>query len=228
VTRSKTSRRRSTRRSTRPRSSRPGRWSAPRSWPRRTFRSFSSHLKEATLPFRFPSDERIVELSRRLNENPSHGSSAKEGDSIFVVEPGGVPDRCAVLCVRRRAIDGDLDPIQRGEDAQAEARRGTRSKSCAIRRRKGDRLLPRRRPDQVARRLSRTRVPRRTWPRKALPPSLPFLASRLFLVGTRSRAVLALFVSTDPILLVPRALPVRLRSVPIGPKGSSSGGSTNG
>ena len=41
------------------------------------------------MPFRFPSNEWIVELSRLLNESPSYESSAKdwEGDFVFVVEP---------------------------------------------------------------------------------------------------------------------------------------------
>ena len=43
------------------------------------------------MPFRFPSNEWIVELSRLLNESPSYERSAKdwEGDFVFVVEPGG-------------------------------------------------------------------------------------------------------------------------------------------
>jgi len=41
------------------------------------------------MPYRFPSDAWIAELSRRLNESPSYESSAKnwEGDFVFVVEP---------------------------------------------------------------------------------------------------------------------------------------------
>ncbi len=51
------------------------------------------------MPYRFPSDAWIVELSRLLNESPSYEGSAKdwEGDFIFVVEPDEAYSETAYL-----------------------------------------------------------------------------------------------------------------------------------
>jgi len=51
------------------------------------------------MPYRFPSDEWIVELSRLLNESPTYESSAKnwEGDFVFVVEPDEAYSETAYL-----------------------------------------------------------------------------------------------------------------------------------
>ena len=54
--------------------------------------------------------------------------------------------------------------------------------------------------------------------RRTVPLNLLFLVPGLFLVGTRSRFVLALLVATYPLLFVIRALLARLLSAWIGPE----------
>lgn len=51
------------------------------------------------MPFPFPSDEWIKELSRRLNDSEDYEKSAKdwEGDFVFVVEPDEAYDDEAYL-----------------------------------------------------------------------------------------------------------------------------------
>ncbi len=71
---------------------------------------------------RFPSDEWIKELSRRLNASEAYEKSAKdwEGDFIFVIEPDDGQEEAYLFLGLYHGKSPDAEMLASGEEREAE------------------------------------------------------------------------------------------------------------